>query len=142
MNKLLTLVIGIIFLAVSISENVLGDSGSDYWPSWRGQDCTGVSEKHNPPLKWSETENIKWKVKLMGDGSSSSPIVWGDKIFFQIAIKTDVVEKPAASDSSGKSGHSRRPAPTNVYQFNLVCLDRNNGELLWKRAESNYNLHY
>ena len=134
MTRLLTLIVSIIIWTVPVSENVFGDSGSDYWPSWRGQDCTGVSEKHNPPIKWSETENIKWKVKLMGDGSNSSPIIWEDKIFFQMAVKTEVVGKSVTSDSSGNSGRSRRPSPTNVYQFNLVCLDRNNGELLWQRA--------
>ncbi|MCH9021146.1 MAG: PQQ-binding-like beta-propeller repeat protein [Planctomycetes bacterium] len=134
MNRLITLVISFIIWIALVSENVLGASGSDYWPSWRGQDCTGVSEKHNPPIKWSETENIKWKVKLMGDGSNSSPIIWEDKIFFQMAIKTDVVGKPATTGSSGNSGRRRGPSPTNVYQFNLVCLDRNSGKLLWQRA--------
>jgi len=97
MNRFSTLAISIIFLAAPVSENAFGASGSDYWPSWRGQDNMGISEKGNPPLTWSETENIKWKVKLTGDGSNSSPIIWEDKIFFQTAVKTDVKGKAALS---------------------------------------------
>jgi outer membrane protein assembly factor BamB len=138
MKRLSTLAITIILLAAA-SVNVLGASGSDYWPSWRGQGATGVSEKGNPPLKWSETENIKWKVKLTGDGSNSSPIIWEDKIFFQTAVKTDVKGKPAPapSETGGRSRGRRGPGgspPTNVYKFNLVCLDRNNGKVLWQKT--------
>ncbi len=137
MNKLSTLAISIIFLAVPASVDVFGASGSVYWPSWRGQDSTGISEKANPPLTWSETENIKWKVKLTGDGSNSSPIIWEDKIYFQTAIKTDVKGKPSPSNTGGSSGGRRGPGgspPTNVYKFNLVCLDRNSGKLLWQKT--------
>ncbi len=139
MNRLTTLLISIIFLAAPISENALGASGSDYWPSWRGQNCTGISEKGNPPVTWSETKNIKWKVKLTGDESNSSPIIWGNKIFFQTAVKTDVKAKasPAPSDTGGRSDRRRGPGgspPTSVYKFYLVCLDRNNGELVWQKT--------
>jgi outer membrane protein assembly factor BamB len=137
MNRLSTLAISIIFLIASASVDVFGAPGSDYWPSWRGQDTTGVSNKGNPPLKWSETENIKWKVKLTGDGSNSSPIIWEDKIFFQAAVKTDVKGNAAPSDTRGRSRRRRGPGgapPTNVYQFNLVCLDRNSGKLVWQKT--------
>ena len=74
---------------VLINVNVFGDSAEDYWPTWRGPNNNGVSPKGNPPLTWSETENVKWKIKLTGDASNSSPIVWKDKIFYQTAIETD-----------------------------------------------------
>ena len=137
MNRLSTLAISIIFLAAPVSMDVFGASGSDYWPSWRGHDCTGISEKGNPPLTWSESENIKWKVKLTGDGSISSPIIWEDKIFFQTAVKTDVKGKPATSGTGGRSGRRRGPGgspPTNIYTFNLVSLDRNSGKLIWQKT--------
>ncbi|NQT02633.1 MAG: PQQ-like beta-propeller repeat protein [Planctomycetes bacterium] len=137
MNRLSTLAISIIFLAVPASVDVFGASGSDYWPTWRGRDRMGISEKGNPPLTWSETENIKWKVKLTGDGSNSSPIIWEDKIFFQTAVKTDVKGKAAPSATSGNSRRRRGPGgspPTNIYTFNLVCLDRNSGKLVWQKT--------
>jgi len=121
---------------VLINVDVFGDSADDYWPTWRGPNCSGVSPKGNPPLTWSETENIKWKVKLTGDASNSSPVIWKDKIFFQTAIKTDVQGKPESPSASGGARGRRGPGgspPTNIYKFNLVCLDRDSGRQLWQK---------
>jgi ribosomal protein S11 len=111
------------------------DSGSSYWPTWRGPKATGVGDNANPPVTWSETQNIKWKVKLTGEGASS-PIVWGNKIFFQAAVKTD---KKAEHPNPDPYKNARRPfhggkRPDNVYKFNLVCMDRGTGAVLWERT--------
>ena len=68
----------------------------------------------NPPLTWSETKNIKWKVRLPGSGSST-PIVWEDEIFVTTAVpSTD--------------------GPRGEYKFNLVCIDRGTGHVKWSRT--------
>ena len=33
-----------------------------YWPHWRGPNENGLVDKGNPPVEWSESNNIKWKV--------------------------------------------------------------------------------
>lgn len=138
MNRFSTLTISIILLAAPLSKELYSASSSDYWPNWRGQDYTGVYEKGNPPLTWSETENVKWKVKLTGDGSNASPIIWEDKIFFQAAIETDgkgeAEQPPSASGGSRGGRGSGGSPPSNVYKFNLICLDRNSGNLLWQQT--------
>ena len=137
MKLLTSLAIGMIVLVSPASNAVFGAEAADYWPTWRGHDSTGISETANPPLTWSETENIKWKVKLTGDGSNSSPIIWDDRIFFQTAVKTDVEVKRPASDAGEKPEGRRRfggTPPTNVYKFNLLCLDRKNGKLIWQKT--------
>ncbi|MHC4546418.1 MAG: outer membrane protein assembly factor BamB family protein [Planctomycetota bacterium] len=124
----------VIAILTVTSADVCGDSNNDYWPTWRGPDCLGISPKGNPPLVWSESRNIKWKVKLTGDGSNSSPVVWKDKIFFQTAVKTDA---KGQHNSSGESRDAEKPEyapPFNVYRFNLVCLDRKTGKLLWQKV--------
>ena len=55
------------------------------WPAWRGADGSGVAAEGNPPTQWSETENVKWKTALPGDGQST-PVIWADKIFLQAAV--------------------------------------------------------
>ena len=85
MDRLLALTISVGLLTALGTVDVYGDSGGDYWPTWRGPDATGAARKGNPPLTWSETENIKWKVKLPGQGTSS-PVIWSDRIFFITAI--------------------------------------------------------
>ena len=80
MNK--TVVVTIVAaLTISITGfSAFAESAEDYWPMWRGPSFTGAAVKGDPPVTWSETENVKWKVKLPGTGSSS-PVIWGDKIF-------------------------------------------------------------
>lgn len=143
MNRLATMMVAIGFLASCSGTCAYGESASDYWPAWRGRDATGAAPKGNPPVTWSETENVKWKVKVPGKGESS-PIVWGDKIFFLTAVETDKKGTPAVdADSGGKnpeeSGRQRRGGPravtsTSVYKFDVVCMDRNSGAILWQKT--------
>ncbi len=135
MKQLPVLVFSIIFLVTIVSIEAYGDTASNYWPTWRGPDATGLSPKGNPPIKWSETENIKWKIKLPGEGLSST-VIWGDKIFFQTAIETN--EKPAKTDEASEKKF-------NVHKFDLVCVDRKTGKILWQktaRQEVPYEGHH
>ena len=50
------------------------------WPQWRGPASGGVSPESALPVTWSATENIAWKARLAGLGTSS-PIVSGDTVF-------------------------------------------------------------
>ena len=42
-----------------------------------------------PPTEWSETKNIRWKVEIPGRGSSS-PVIWGDRVFVLSAVPIGV----------------------------------------------------
>src|SRR5262245_30352990 len=55
------------------------------WHQWRGPHGTGVSSTANPPLEWSESKNIRWKVEIPGRGFAS-PVVWGDRLFVLTAV--------------------------------------------------------
>ncbi len=57
---------------------------ADNWPSWRGPDNNGTSKETGLPTTWSETKNVAWKLPLPGKGSST-PIIWGDRIFLTAA---------------------------------------------------------
>ncbi|HZK82832.1 MAG TPA: PQQ-binding-like beta-propeller repeat protein [Humisphaera sp.] len=50
------------------------------WPRWRGPNADGVADGHNLPVRWSQTENVHWSVKLPGWGTSS-PVVYGKRLF-------------------------------------------------------------
>ena len=115
----------IVVVLFLITAGAYGQSADDYWPTWRGPNNMGISPKGNPPIKWSESENIKWKVKLTGDGSNSSPIIWEDKILFQTAVKTDKKADSSKSEKEDSDEGGRGPrveAPTNIYKFNIVCF--------------------
>lgn len=84
------------------------------WPTWRGPTADGIVAEGNPPIIWSETENIKWKVKVPG-GGSSTPIVWENKMFLTTANPVSQADDTA-------------------YRFNVVCLDRTSGATIWQKT--------
>ena len=58
------------------------------WPQWRGPLASGYAPQADPPLEWSETRNVKWKVRIPGFGTAT-PAVWGDRIFVLTAVRSD-----------------------------------------------------
>ncbi len=132
-------------------------SPEDFWPTWRGPKGSGSALKGNPPVTWSETENIKWKASVPGKGLSS-PVIWEGKIFFLTAIDTGqpgtpeptpaaqaaAIQPPAPPAGAGPAGPGGpgRPgrggpggaAPKTVYKFDVVCMDRATGKVLWQKT--------
>jgi hypothetical protein len=90
-------VTSVFLLVLLFSSIIYANSGSGNWPNWRGPDNTGAARTGNPPTKWSETENIKWKAKVPGD-SLSTPIVWENKIIFLTAIEVEAGTAAANSN--------------------------------------------
>ena len=111
----------------------LAESPDDNWPNWRGPNADGVAVKGSPPVTWSESENIKWKVPLPGKGSST-PVVWGNKIFIETAVPTGEEPPAAARSAPRRRGPPSTPAPKAPLEFKLICLDRETGEILWERT--------
>src|SRR5687767_5739173 len=78
---------------------------AENWPQWRGPHLDGTSQEKNLPLKWTAQENVTWKLPLP-DRSGSTPIVWGDRIFLNVAEADDI---------------------------QLWSVDRKDGSVRWKR---------
>lgn len=55
-------------------------ASAENWPMWRGPRHDGTSADPNPPLAWSPEAGIAWKSPIPGYGSST-PAVWGDRVF-------------------------------------------------------------
>src|SRR5437870_301456 len=53
---------------------------ADNWPNWRGPTYDGICHEKNLPTEWGTDTNLVWSLKMPGRGSST-PIVWGDRIF-------------------------------------------------------------
>jgi len=62
---------------------VVGLAGAD-WRRFRGNDSLGVSPETGLPTRFSEKENVAWKVPLPGTGPSG-PIVVGGRVFVTAA---------------------------------------------------------
>jgi outer membrane protein assembly factor BamB len=139
-------------LACALIVTVVSSSAlAENWPQWRGPLGTGVAPDADPPTTWSESQNIKWKVRIPG-GGSATPIVWGNQVFIQTAIPqagqaaeatpaegADVIgfqaEPPRRGGRGGRGGgFGRGGAPTQPYQFALLCIDRATGKTVWEKV--------
>ena len=110
------------------------DTTSDkYWPQWRGPHATGVSTTADPPLEWSETKNVRWKLEIPGRGSGT-PIVWGDKVFVLTAVPAGV--DPASSHQA--RGGTRPAVP---HKFVVMAIDRKSGKVAWERTAREVTPH-
>src|SRR5689334_7249668 len=104
-------------------------SSSD-WPTFRGREASGVSDKQNLPDTWNPAtgENILWKKKIPGL-AHSSPIVFGDTIFVTSAIssRADATFKPGLY-GDGDASEDRTPQRWMVY-----AIDKHTGKIRWER---------
>ena len=87
-----------------LAAGFLPSAFASNWPSWRGPNHDGVTDETDLPIKWSTSENVKWKVSLP-DRGNSTPVVWGDKLFLTQAV-----------------GEKRM----------LLCFDKKSGKQLWE----------
>jgi outer membrane protein assembly factor BamB len=83
------------------------------WPQWRGPAANGLALHGNPPLRWAEGKNVKWKVAIPGLGHAT-PVIWGHRIFVLTAV-------PA-------------PGGGQRLSFTVLCLDRRTGQTLWAKT--------
>jgi outer membrane protein assembly factor BamB len=95
---------GLAFVTFVVAS-LVAPLAAENWPQWRGPMLNGVSSETNLPVKWTKTENVAWKL-AMPAWSGSTPIVWGDRIFLNVADGNDLF---------------------------LWSVDRGKGTVLWKR---------
>jgi len=97
-----------LMLAVSICCTALAlraENSSVNWPQFRGPNASGVSTEAKPPIKFSLTNSVLWRVHL--PWSPSSPCVWQQRLFL----------------STFENG-----------TLQTRCYQRNDGRLLWTRG--------
>ncbi|MBN1362920.1 MAG: PQQ-like beta-propeller repeat protein [Sedimentisphaerales bacterium] len=133
----------VVLLAILMATSTWAASGQAFWPTWRGPDGTGTALQGDPPITWSETQNVKWKVEIPGKGQSS-PVIWADKIFFLTAIDTGPAgtaeprwappASPQAPARGGRGGRGGGRGPTTAHKFDVICLDRATGKTLWQKT--------
>ena len=119
------------------------------WPQWRGPDADGTADA-TPPVEWSTTKNVRWQTDLPGAGSST-PVVWGEKVFVlaaeEVAEAVAAEALPVSFQPPGREGRGQRgegrgqrggrgrrdtPPPTDPYRFLVLCYHRDTGVELWR----------
>jgi len=89
------------------AEGLLAAGSAGQWPAFRGPGTLAAVEDKNTAVTWNTKtgEGIRWKAEVPL-GGSSSPILWGERVFL-----TGAVEGQAA----------------------VFCFDAKSGKLLWRR---------
>ena len=102
--------------ASTTPESVYGPP-VDSWVQFRGNDAQGIVEGKRV-TSWSDTENVVWKSELPGRGSSS-PIVFGDRIFL--------------TSASGYGKSAKEPGKIADLKHHVFCFDAATGQPVWQR---------
>jgi outer membrane protein assembly factor BamB len=90
--------------------------GQRFWPQWRGPHVAGISRTAQPPLEWSETKNVRWKIEIPGRGAAT-PVIWGERVYVPTAVPAD-----------------RSSGVRSVHRFVLMSINRKDGSIAWQRT--------
>lgn len=105
------LLLAVVLCSVAPATATAAEASPGDWANWRGPSYNGTSATAKPPVKWSEEENVRWKVAIEGKGSSS-PIIWGDKLFVLTAVpvETEKTDEEASEDEA-EAQETEAPQP-------------------------------
>lgn len=101
-----------------------GPEAKEAWRQWRGPNNNGVAES-DAPLKFSGTQNVKWRITIPGKGNST-PVISDGKIFVTTA---------AVSDKDDGVGDFP------LYDFLVIAIDKETGEVVWRRTATSAKPH-
>jgi outer membrane protein assembly factor BamB len=106
-------------------------TGPRNWPSFRGEGNAGNGDGQRAVTEWdvASGKNIKWKTPIPGV-ATSSPIVWGDRVFATTAISK-------AGDNSFRTGLYGDVKPVDdlsPHEWKIYSLDKMTGKVLWERT--------
>ena len=93
------------------------------WPSWRGPAGTGYAEGADPPVQWSETENVRWRVAVPGMGHST-PVIWDNTVYLTTAVPVGEPFSPRPDRAPG--AHDNRLVDRR-YEFVVIAYHRSTG---------------
>lgn len=101
------------------------------WPQFRGPHASGIADRQDLPTQWDvhTGDNVRWKTDIPGLGHSC-PVVWGDRIFVTTAISGD----PDPKIRTGNYGDVESVDDKTSHQWQVFCLDRKTGEILWTKT--------
>lgn len=121
------------FALFATSASAADKEKEQNWHQWRGPHANGSAPTADPPTKWDAKTNVAWKAELPGRGSST-PVVWGDRVFVLSALKTEREAKPGELPKPDPQFDVKTAPPAHFYKFIVLCFDRATGKKLWEKV--------
>jgi len=133
----------------------------DDWPGFLGPSHNNHASPTTLPTKWSETENIKWKTAIPGEGWSS-PVIFDNQIWMTTALnegrslRAVCVDKTTGqivhnievftpTDPGNRNSFNSYASPTPAIEKGRVyvcfgangsaAIDTASGQVIWKNTE-------
>jgi outer membrane protein assembly factor BamB len=135
MTKVSLLTLCVWSVSACVRAGDVSTEALDNWHQWRGPLATGMAPKGDPPVRWDEKTNIKWKAAVPGRGAST-PIVWGDQVFVLTAVDTGRAADAAALPKLDPRFETKTKPPTTYHQFIVLSIDRQTGKVRWQETAS------
>ena len=163
-------VVCLAFLFAPIWSLAVHAQTAAHWPQWRGPFYNGMA-RGDGPTTWSDTSNIKWKVEIPGRGHSTPAIwgdrifittaiavgkppaaptttgaPQGSNQFQGGTSQPQGGAPPSGSQQGGGQRGGQRGAgggagPLVEHRFDILCLDRKTGKILWQRTAKTATPH-
>jgi outer membrane protein assembly factor BamB len=126
-------------LAAVLGATVLQAADAN-WPQFRGSLAGVAADDPALPERWSETENVLWRVDVPGR-AWSSPVVWGDHIFVTTAINANDPAQPlkpvpsyTARSLGGPMTGADIARTTDQFKWMVYDFDLKTGKVRWQRT--------
>lgn len=130
----------VLALPALLSANLFATEVAGDWPRWRGPFNNGMA-RSGAPLKWSDTENVAWKIPIPGLGHSS-PIIWEDRIFLTTAVRTSNEGANSAPPSRGRRSFGQGSSEEQPeHRLVVMAVDRKTGKVIWEQTARTVRPH-
>jgi len=129
-------VLVVLWFSATLLAEEIAEKSLAYWPQWRGPTFNGVAPMGDPPVRWTATDNLRWKTPIPGRGHST-PIIWRKRIFLVSAIPIDKKLPPPYVIPAGTPRIGKHDAVITTWKpqaLVLVCLDRVSGRTRWQQT--------
>ena len=100
------------------------------WPRFRGLHAGDIADDPALPDRWSETENIAWKIDIPGL-SWSSPVVWGDHVFVTTAVSAADDEVQPIPGLYDPGEHNGSVPASGEHRWLVYAIDFETGTVRW-----------
>ena len=131
------------------------------WPQFRGPTGDGHSDATGLPVKFGDSEKVKWKTPIHGK-AWSSPVIWGSQVWLSTAneagtelsvvtvdkesgkiLRDEILFRVAAPQFCHKFNSYASPTPAieegRIYVTfgspGTACLDTKTGQKIWERTD-------